>query len=89
MAHRREFLKAGLRVIFDEQFSACRAFAAEATRAGAPIQAIRGDITNLWFDDLHRRWQDGPAAVAGLTGYGALFCLEQLAWDHASWKRRG
>lgn len=70
------------KVVFDERFAACRAFAGEAKRLGAPVHGIRGDMTSLWFDDLYARWKQGPAAIAGLTAHGALFCLERLAWDH-------
>jgi hypothetical protein len=40
-----------------------------------------GDMTRFWYDDLYHRWQQGQAAIAGLTAHGALFCLERLAWD--------
>jgi hypothetical protein len=46
------------------------------------VHSIRGDITDLWFHDLDARWKQSPAAIAGLTAQGALFCLERLAWDH-------
>ena len=42
---------------------------------------MHGDMTRFWYDDLYHRWQKGPAAIAGLTAHGALFCLERLAWD--------
>jgi hypothetical protein len=38
-------------------------------------------MTDLWFHDLYARWKKGPAAVAGLTAHGPIFCLERLAWD--------
>jgi len=69
------------KVIFDERYAASVAFSREAGRLGAPVQAIKGDITDLWFHDLYARWKQGPAAIAGLTGHGAIFCLERLAWD--------
>lgn len=69
------------KVVFDERFAVCRAFAGEAKRLGAPIHGIKGDITELWYHDLYARWKQGPAAIAGLTAHGALFCLERLAWD--------
>lgn len=69
------------KVIFDERFAACRAFASEAKRLGAPIHGIRGDVTDVWFNDLYAQWKKGPAAIAGLTAHGAIFCLERLAWD--------
>ena len=69
------------KVIFDERLDASRTFAHEAVRLGARVHGIRADITDLWYHDLHARWGHGPAAIAGLTEPGALFCLEQLAWD--------
>jgi len=69
------------KVVFDERFAACRAFADEAQQLGLPIHGIRGDVTNLWFNDLHARWKQGPAAIAGMTQKGALFCLDLLARD--------
>jgi hypothetical protein len=70
------------KVVFDERFPASVAFGAEARSLGLSTHSIRGDITDLWFHDLDARWKKSPAAVAGLTAQGALFCLERLAWDH-------
>lgn len=69
------------KLVFDERFPSSVAFGKEAQRLGASVHAIRGDITDLWFNDLHARWNRRPAAIAGLTAHGALFCLERLAWD--------
>ena len=70
------------KVVFDQRFPASVAFAREMSQLGAPIHAIDGDITDLWFHDLHAAWKKQPVAIAGLTAHGALFCLERLAWDH-------
>jgi hypothetical protein len=70
------------KVIYDARFSASREFAREATWLGAHVHEINGDITELWFNDFCPRWKRAPAAVAGLTAPGAIFCLERLAWDH-------
>lgn len=70
------------KVIFDRRFSASRAFAVRAQQLGAPVHAIEGDITALWYHHLHARWKMGPVAMAGLTLNGALFCLDILARDH-------
>src|SRR5262245_44331745 len=69
------------KVIFDQRFAASRLFGREAARRGAAVHAIDGDITDVWYHDLHARWRAGPAAIAGLTAHGAIFCLERLAWD--------
>lgn len=70
------------RVIFDERLPASRAFAERASQSGMPVHSFKGDITSLWFNDLHQRWTKEPEAVAGLTEPAALFCLERLAWDY-------
>jgi len=70
------------KVVFDERFSSSRAFADEADRLGQSIHAIKGDMTDLWYHDLHARWKQEPVAIAGLTAHGPIFCLERLAWDH-------
>ena len=69
------------KVVFDARFAACRAFANEAQRLGLNIHEIRGDVTDLWFNDLHACWKEGPAPIAGLTQKAALFCLDVLARD--------
>jgi len=66
------------KVIYDERHASSRAFAREVGRLGAPIYAIKGDITELWFHDLDARWTKEPVAIAGLTEHGPLFCLERL-----------
>ncbi len=70
------------KVVFDLRFEAARAFAAGAVRLGCTIEPIAGDVTALWFNDLHRRWTRGEGAVVGMTTRSSLFCLEQLAWSH-------
>lgn len=70
------------KVLYDTRFPASVAFAARAAEHGHAVHAMQGDMTQFWYDDLYHRWRQGPAAIAGLTARGALFCLEQLAWDH-------
>ncbi len=74
--HRRIY-----KVVVDERFAAAAAFAGEARRAGATIHPIRGDVTELWFEDLYHRWRREPAAVAGLTTGVSLYCLSEVARD--------
>jgi hypothetical protein len=69
------------KVVYDMRFAASVAFARRAAVHGYDVAATEGDITRVWYDDLYHRWQRGPAAIAGLMGRGALFCLEQLAAD--------
>jgi hypothetical protein len=69
------------KVVYDARFSSSIEFARRASAQGHAVHAIDGDMTRFWYDDLYHRWRRGPAAIAGLTARGALFCLEQLAWD--------
>jgi hypothetical protein len=69
------------KVLYDTRFAASVAFARRAAARGLAVHAMGGDMTSFWYDDLYHRWQQGPAAIAGLTAHGALFCLERLAWD--------
>lgn len=70
------------KVVYDTRFAASVAFAERAAARGLDVAGIDGDVTRLWYHDLYHRWRQGPAAIAGLTAHGALFCLERLAWDH-------
>jgi hypothetical protein len=81
-AHAKALEQTGLyKVLFDRRFAASREFGREALWQGQSVEGFDGDVTNIWYHDLHPRWQKGPAAIAGLTAHGALFCLERLAWD--------
>jgi hypothetical protein len=68
--------------IFDRRFAAGRRFARSSDVRGIATRAIAGDVTSLWYTELHPLWKQHPVAIAGLTTYGPLFCLERLAWDH-------
>jgi hypothetical protein len=69
------------KAIYDVRFPSSIAFARRAAGHGIATHATLGDITSFWYHDLYHRWAEVPVAIAGLTGYGALFCLERLAWD--------
>ncbi len=69
------------RIIFDHRFAESQAFAAELERAGAVTSAIRGDVGELWYQDLRVHLSRKRAPLAGLTDRPALFCLEDLARD--------
>jgi hypothetical protein len=68
-------------VIYDQRFPDSVAFARKARSLGHNARAIAGEVTALWYDDLHHRWKDGPAAIAGMTTAEAFFCLETLGND--------
>jgi hypothetical protein len=69
------------RAIFDERFAECRAFAVELHSAAVLTSAIRGDVAELWYDDLRAHLSENRLPIAGLTDRPALFCLEELARD--------
>ena len=68
--------------IFDHRFAAGRQFASSSEARGVATRPIANDVTSLWYSELHPLWKQQPVAIAGVTTYGALFCLERLAWDH-------
>ena len=69
------------KVLYDTRFAASVTFAERAAARGLAVLGTDGDVTRAWYHDLYHRWRQGPAAIAGLTAHGALFCLERLAWD--------
>ena len=69
------------KVLYDTRFAASIAFAKRAAARGISVHAMTGDMTPFWYLDLYHHWQQAPVAIAGLTGHGALFCLERLAWE--------
>ena len=69
------------KVIFDRRFAVSVEFAERAKSLGLATHGITGDMTQFWYDELYHRWKAGPAAIAGLTAHGPMFCFEQLARD--------
>ena len=69
------------RVVFDERFAECRAFAAELHYAHVFTSAIHGDVARLWYEDLRVHLSENRLPFAGLTDRAALFFLEELARD--------
>jgi hypothetical protein len=67
------------KALYDVRFPASVRFAASVAATGVALAPMSGDMTRFWYDDLYHRWKESPVAIAGMTGYGALFCLEQLA----------
>lgn len=69
------------KIIYDERFGPCRLFAEEAKHCGANVHAIRGEVHDLWSDDLYHRWKSSPVAIAGMTTYVPMFRLATMARD--------
>jgi hypothetical protein len=69
------------KILYDRRFAQSAAFGLEAARAGLATRPFDGDVTALWYHELYPQWRERPAPMAGMTGQGAIFCLERLAWD--------
>ena len=70
------------KAIYEKAYAPAQGFAARMQQRGVVSHGIDADITGVWFNDLALQWRRRPVAIAGLTAPAALFCLEQLAWDH-------
>jgi hypothetical protein len=69
------------KAVLDKRFEEARAFATQATARVTPTVAIRGDVTNLFCNDLDLRWKLGPVWVIGFTTSSSQLCLHLLARD--------
>jgi len=70
-----------LAVVYDARFPESVAFGRRSEALGLRAHAIEGDMTRLWYDEVYHRWQESPAALAGLTAHGPMFCFAELARD--------
>lgn len=68
-------------VVYDTRFADSVAFARRSASLGLTTHPIDADMTRLWYDEIYHRWQQGPAAIAGLTAHGPMFCFAELARD--------
>ena len=74
------------KVLYDVRFPASVTFARRAAEWGVATQAMAGDMTRFWYDDLYHRWAQGPAAIAGLIRGGtatAGMIAKLRACEHA------
>ena len=69
------------KVLFDLESPAAVAFGRRAVALQLPAVEVGREVTSLWYDDLYHRWQERPAAIAGLTVPHVAFCLQILARD--------
>jgi hypothetical protein len=66
--------------LYDGRYAEGRTFAAAARAQGIATRALDdGDITRFWYDELDVLWRREPAAIAGLTQFGPMLVIEQLA----------
>ena len=71
-----------LAVVYDSRFGDSVAFAHRSQALGLEALALdNGDMTHLWFDQIHRRWRERPVGLAGFTAHGPMFCFAELARD--------
>ena len=68
------------KAVYDTRFSESVAFGRKMEEQGVTTHAFAADITPFWYNELDAIWSETPAAIAGLTAHGPLFCLEQLGW---------
>ena len=66
--------------LYDDRYEEGRSFAMAAEAQGVATRALDdGDITRFWHDELDVLWRREPAAIAGLTQFGPMLVIEQLA----------
>lgn len=66
--------------LYDDRYEDGRSFAAAAAAQGIATRAlVDGDITRFWHDELDVLWRREPAPIAGLTQFGPMLVIEQLA----------
>jgi hypothetical protein len=66
--------------IVDNRYALSAGFAAALGGRGVPVRALDdGDITRFWYDELEPLWRTRRVAVAGLTQFGPMFVVAQLA----------
>ncbi len=68
--------------LIDSRFPESRRFGAALATLGATLITINGDILSAWRQTLRAHASQGGAALAGMTTYATLTCLEQLARDY-------
>jgi hypothetical protein len=67
------------RVIVDERYEESIEFGKAMEERGYDTYLMKnGDLTKFWVEHLNAIWEKEPVAIAGLTKFGPLFCLEQL-----------
>lgn len=67
------------KVIVDERYKESIEFGKAMEERSYDTYVIEnGDLTKFWYEHLNVIWEKEPVAIAGLTKFGPLFCLEQL-----------
>lgn len=75
------------KVIVDERSPESVEFGKAMEERGYDIYQMKnGDLTQFWVEELNSIWEKEPVAIAGLTEFGPLFCLEQLGRTYGARK---
>jgi hypothetical protein len=70
------------KVLVDGELAESVSYGEAAESGGFPLHVFaRGDISDVWYDELDLLWRRRRAPIAGLTRHGPLFVLERFAWD--------
>lgn len=67
--------------VFDERFEQAARLAQDLGQLGTRAYAVRGDVSEVWYDHLAPSLQAGSRAIGGLTTAGGLFVLSRLGHD--------
>jgi hypothetical protein len=70
------------RFVYDEGYPEPVDVARRVSTTGLRVSAVRGDLTDLWYNELDMLWKSKPVPLAGFTTRQELFVLETLAADH-------
>jgi hypothetical protein len=66
--------------IVDDRYAAAASFGVVLGARGVPVHTLDdGDITRVWCEQLPPLWRRRRVAVAGLTQFGPMLVVEQLA----------
>ena len=67
------------KILADRRYPESMSFAEEMNARGFDIHVLEdGDLTAFWNEELREIWQTMPVAVAGVTNFRPMFCLQQL-----------
>jgi hypothetical protein len=70
------------KVLVDGELAESVAYGEAAESSGFRLRVFaRGDISDVWYDELDLLWRQQRVPIAGLTRHGPLFVLERFAWD--------
>lgn len=67
------------KILADRRYPESMSFAEEMHGRGFDIHVLDdGDPTAFWNEELREIWETMPVAIAGVTNFRPMFCLQQL-----------